>query len=235
MQGWDTQRHERDAELELIRACVAGEPAAWQSFEQTLCACLQAGVARVRSEPDFVADVVQELRVALFTGPTPRALSFTGRGPLSAWLKVVATRAALDRLRSSRRRCARQREAEALAPNSSTGVEGRIDRDRHGSEISAALRLTLQALRPRDRNLLRLRYVSGLNIDAIAVAYGVHRATVARWLAGLHDEIGRSLRRQLERRTGAQSPSELEGTLRALDSRLASALASFLGAGSDSR
>ena len=66
MPGCDTQRHERGLEIELVRGCMAGDPAAWRRFEQVFSPSLQAGAARVCSAAEFVAEVVQELRVSLF-------------------------------------------------------------------------------------------------------------------------------------------------------------------------
>ena len=226
----EVEAEPRGAELALVAACLAGDVTALAEFERSFSDCLQLGAARVRSDPEFVAEVVQSLRVELFTGAEPRAGSFTARGPLAAWLKVVATRAALDKLRSDRRWQLRSREAPAPAAGSSTGIEGRIDRQRHGEHFTSALRAALDSLDARDRNLLRLRYVSGLSIDGIGLAYSVHRATVARWIASAVEHVGRALREQIEHEGRAHSPSELEGALRALDSQLAGAIASFLGA-----
>ena len=213
-----------------MRGCSAGDPAAWRRFEQVFMPSLQAGAARVRSDREFVAEVVQELRVSLFAGPAPKALSFEGSGPLAAWLKVVATRAALDKVRGQRRSETREVRASALVGTSTTGIESRIDRERLGGQLSCALRNALATLEPRERNLLRLRYAAGLNIDAIGLAYGVHRATIARWLARAYDALGSAVRRELELGGRAQPEAELDRARRALDSRLASALASFLGA-----
>src|SRR5438552_1509727 len=52
----------------------------------------------------------------------------------------------------------------------------------------------------RHRTLLRLNLVDGLNIDKIGALYGVHRATVASWIAGARDEILTATRKALQER-----------------------------------
>lgn len=220
----------RDAELELLRNCIGGDRDALRAFEESLSGCLRTGASRVCARPDFVGEVVQEVRVALFTGPEPKALAFAGRGPLAAWLTVVATRAALDKVRSERRARARAEAADWVAGHSSAGPERRIDRLRHGDRLAGAVRRALAELSPRERNLLRLRYASGLNIDAIGSAYGVHRATVARWIASLLAALGRSVRVGLERELKVRDPTELQSALRGFESQMARAVGSFLGA-----
>jgi hypothetical protein len=38
----------------------------------------------------------QTLRVRLLAGPSPKIASYKGSGPLSGWVRVVATRIALE-------------------------------------------------------------------------------------------------------------------------------------------
>ncbi|MBI5481701.1 MAG: transcriptional regulator, partial [Deltaproteobacteria bacterium] len=76
---------------------------------------------------------------------------------------------------------------------------------RYGEEFRAAFRATLGALSQDERNLLKLHYLDGLNIDEIGVAYRVHRATVARWLAQARERILGETRRRLAERLDAGS------------------------------
>ena len=67
--------------------------------------------------------------------------------------------------------------------------EQQLVRNKYGPLFETALRDAVGQLSSRDRNLLRLHYVSGISLDAVARMYHVHRATVVRWLAAIRDEI----------------------------------------------
>jgi RNA polymerase sigma-70 factor (ECF subfamily) len=53
------------------------------------------------------------------------------------------------------------------------------------------------ALPDRDRLLLRLQYVDGLNLDAIAALYRIHRSTAVRWRARIRRELLESTRQRI--------------------------------------
>jgi RNA polymerase sigma-70 factor (ECF subfamily) len=69
------------------------------------------------------------------------------------------------------------------------------------------LRLGVEALAPRDRMVLRLYLLRGDNIDAIGKIYGVHRATVARWIVAAQRSIVNAVTARMESELGF-SPSE---------------------------
>jgi RNA polymerase sigma-70 factor, ECF subfamily len=54
----------------------------------------------------------------------------------------------------------------------------------------------------KQRNVLRLHYADGLNIDDIGALYGVHRATVARWLQNARSTIDSAVHKELADRHG---------------------------------
>ena len=57
-------------------------------------------------------------------------------------------------------------------------------------DMRGALRGRLRpAVTAGERNLLRLHFIDGLNIERIGVIYGVHRATVARWLVAIRRRL----------------------------------------------
>src|SRR5258705_486928 len=56
------------------------------------------------------------------------------------------------------------------------------------------------ALDPRERSLLNLALVKGVGIDKVAVVYGIHRATAARWIAQARDNLTRAVHALLRRR-----------------------------------
>ena len=46
-----------------------------------------------------------------------------------------------------------------------------------------------RALPSRDRALIRLHYVDGVGLERIGTIYGVHKATVSRWLAAAREQL----------------------------------------------
>ncbi len=77
--------------------------------------------------------------------------------------------------------------------------------------LIGALEESIQSLDARDKTLLRLNVVDGLNIDVIGRIYKVHRATVARWLVAIRRKIFDDLRARAALHWGASS-----GDLRSL-------------------
>jgi RNA polymerase sigma-70 factor (ECF subfamily) len=84
----------------------------------------------------------------------------------------------------------------------------------HREQLKEELERAIGTLDARERALLRLSLVERLGIDAIATAYGAHRATVARWLAAARERLSSVVRERLSERWQLE-PDEL-GELRAL-------------------
>ena len=76
----------------------------------------------------------------------------------------------------------------------------------------SAIEETLAGLTKRERSLLRLHFLDGLNIDAIASIYRVHRATVARWLVAIRNRALADPRGRLALHLGG-TPSELRSLI----------------------
>src|SRR5687767_8309978 len=89
----------RRLELALTCACLHGDSAALRALEQEFILPARIAVARVHHAPEFVADVMQQLRTKLLTGETPRLKNYRAVGPLAAFVRMVATRLALDQVK----------------------------------------------------------------------------------------------------------------------------------------
>jgi RNA polymerase sigma-70 factor (ECF subfamily) len=216
------------AELYLALACARADARAHAHFEAEYASCLRQGVARVRADDEFIAEVVQELRHKLFVASPPRIEKYTGKGPLGAWLRVVAGRAALDRSRAE----LRQKPADLVAPEAlallQSSLESKLDRARYVTAFQTALQNAVSALEPRERNVLRLHYGAGVNIDGIGQAYRVHRATVARWLVRIQKQISESVRRELRSSAKDLDDGEFRDLIQLVQSRLDMALTSWM-------
>lgn len=175
-------------DLYLACACLHGVPGALRRFERDTLGGADDAVRGLDPAPAFLDEVRQRLRTKLLTGDTergPRIAEYAGRGALVAWVTVAAVRTGLSLLRETKRaeKYAGDGWAEALALPELGDVELDYVKQRYREQFARALVETCHGLPPRDRTVLRMHFVDGLNIDQIGVVYGVHRATVARWIA----------------------------------------------------
>jgi RNA polymerase sigma-70 factor (ECF subfamily) len=172
------------ADLFLAIAAVRGDARALQHFDREYLRPAKAAVARIDRAPHFVDDVMQHLRLVLLTGAEPKLGTYAAAGRLLDWVRVSAVRTALNLKRAEYRILPTEDvRFDALLP----AVEGELDgvRGRYVQEVQLALADCFKRLAPRERNLLRLHFIDGLSLDALATMHGVHRATVARWLVSI--------------------------------------------------
>jgi RNA polymerase sigma-70 factor (ECF subfamily) len=228
--------HEDD--LELAFACALGNDAALREFEARYAREIPAALSRLRADAATIDEVHQLVREKLFVarpGATPKIADYTGKGSLLAWLRAVVVRTALD-----------QKRKQARAPGSPT-ASGSTDDDplmavtsasddpelehvraRYQGPFKQAFADALGALEPEDRNVLRLFVVDGLNIEKIGALYGVHRSTVARWIAHARESLVAETRRLLSERLHVDT-QEFESLTRLCRSRLDLSLHRVLG------
>src|SRR5688572_25593386 len=204
--------------VEAVYVCAAsahGDDAACRAIEERYFGSLRSAIARVDGRKDFIDEVLQLLRVHLFSGEVPKIQTYTGRGPLERWLRTVAMRMAFRQKKAR----ARLRSSEAEAPElaaTPTFASRRGD----GSEepfkavyahaFERALEEAFRTLTSRERAVLRLHFAEGMNIDEIGRVYAVHRATVARWIAGYREGLAKSVRARLETKFGQLTRDEFD-------------------------
>ncbi len=185
------------ADVYLCCACVAAQPEALQSFATENASVAEAAIRRIGDDEDFVRDSLQELWNRLLLGKDAKVRSYSGRGPLQAWVRVAATRVALDRRRVSKR----QTQREVKLPESLVALEvspeAAVLKARFGLAFQESLRSSVASLSEQERNVLRMHVVGRCSIDQIGVAYGVHRATAARWIERARERIYDQVRREL--------------------------------------
>ncbi len=158
-------------------------------------------------------------------GRPPRISEYGGRGPLAGWVMAVTVRALIDLRRSEGRQV--MLGEEALPELAAADFELEFIKERYRGAFKVAFEQALQALSAKERNLLRLKLLDGLNIDEIGKLYAAHRATVARWLAAAREALGNGTRARLAAALKL-NPAELESLLRALDSKMDVSISRFL-------
>jgi len=208
------------ADLFLSCACALQNGDAMSIFERENRPVARNAVSKVRREQTFVEDCLQDLWEKLFWGPNAKIQKYAGRGALKAWVRVTATRAALDRCRALGVTLARHAELSDQLAASPQSAELALLRARYAEAFQSALRDAVAALPARERNALRMHVGGGCSIDQIGLAYGVHRATAARWLERARESIAERVRSALSARKIQLTVSEVQSLGHALASEL---------------
>ena len=173
-------------------ACARGDRVA-VALVETWVERAASAVGRVDPRPEFIEEVLQRVRVRLMCGESPRIAGYRGRGPLAAFITVVATRTALNLRRDEAGNLTGLDDAWAsmLSLVDTCDVELEAYKARHRADFSNALREACGDLSERERTILRLYFFDEQGIDRLAERFGVHRATTARWVqrakTSLHD------------------------------------------------
>jgi RNA polymerase sigma-70 factor (ECF subfamily) len=182
--------HAHAEDLYLACACSAHDAAAIAVFDHELSPVMRAAVRRLDSADHFVEEVVQIIRERVLVaapGGLPRIAEYAGTGTLRAWVRIAAMRIALNLLRDRKKNVLvdDDRLFDAIAVEH--GHPGSAERYREAA--TEALRAAFAALSTRERNLLRMHHLHDLTVDELAPTLGVHRATVARWIAAAREHL----------------------------------------------
>jgi RNA polymerase sigma-70 factor (ECF subfamily) len=172
-------------DLFLAVACADHEPAALRCFESDFISQIPRQIARFALSDDQVDEVRQRIRIKMMLSNPPGISRYRGEGPLSALLYVTAIRVALDA--AMIKPVGDEALLELAAADAGTEIE--VARNLYGERFREALEQSFGALSVRDKAILQFHVVDGLNIDAIGAIYGVHRATVARWLVAIRARV----------------------------------------------
>jgi RNA polymerase sigma-70 factor (ECF subfamily) len=182
------------ADLYLVCACASGDDQALAAFDAHYLGQVPQLVAKVESNAAAADEVKQRVRERLLLPRDGRIrlAEYGGQGRLASWLRVVALRVALD-MRGGRKEAAlSDGVSDRLMANDDPEME--YLRSRYAEQFRAAFVAALGSLQTRERNVLRLHLLDGLNVDRIGQLYDVHRATAARWLAQAREELFRQTR-----------------------------------------
>jgi RNA polymerase sigma-70 factor (ECF subfamily) len=218
-------------DLALAAACAAGEPTAHAAFDAVLTEVDAAGAATGATK-DLVADVKQVLLVQMLIpkdGKPPGIAGYRGRGPLRGWLRITATRELIRHKKKQVREAPLEISLDRLL---TSGIDPALEqlKAEYRAEFAVALREAIETLGAEDRTLLRQSIVDEMSIDEIGAAFGVHRATAARWLnrargalvAATHERLAQRLELPVE---------QIESVMRLVRSRLDASVIRYLRGG----
>lgn len=227
--GWQDEGPAYLESVALCSACARRCPTAWKLFEEQFLSRVAATIGRVHSDPDFVDEVTQHLREALLSGPHPKLRSYSGKGPLLAWLRVVARREAL-RLRGNGGPATASVEWLARLEGVDRKPDNLAMAARYAPVLRRALTEVLGTLTTEERNMLRLQLVEGMSPAAISEVFGVHVASVYRRISRCHQRILEAVRSHVRRDLGHVSKSEIGSMFRQAQAELDLSLTRLLAA-----
>ncbi len=171
------------AELYLAVGCARGNEQAIKVFDRDYLSVVAQALGGMRLPAATVDDVRSIVRdkLLLADGDKPaRILDYAGRGRLRGLIQVSASRAAIDRIRHEQREAELPADAQLAAAGN---LELSLIKAQYREAFVAGFTTAVGTLPRRDRNLLRLHLLGGVTLEQLAQMYGVHRATVVRWLA----------------------------------------------------
>lgn len=221
-------------DLYLACGCVDGDPAALAAFEAHYGAIVdRVLVASAFAEADRadVGQIIRQRMLVAAEGRPPRIQTYSARGTLAAWVRVIAAREIARRWSLKRRDIGDPDAvlARQLAPDN---TELEYLQRMYSEEFKLAFEAAIEALDARGRLVLRQHAVDGLGIDQLAALHGVHRATAARWIATAREAVLAETQQALTSRFQL-SDSELKSVIRLLRGQLDVSLFRLLGARSD--
>lgn len=211
-------------DLFLAVAVSEGIPLAADAFSRLYREEIARAVRRYEGPRQPVDDLVQIVLEKLIVGAGPRKgklCEYGGQGPLSAWLKVVAARTAIDAVKGGAQQ-RREHGVEDLAAAASAQV-GDVDLDflkrDYQSTFKEAFAEAIGELPPEERTLLRMSALRGMGIDEIGTVFHVHRATAARRLARVRESLLLATRAKLCARLSVRD-DEIDSVLGLIESRM---------------
>lgn len=218
-------------DLYLACACTQGSAAALLAFERQYLSQVDHFLPPGDRNPAFLDELRQALRDKLFVGregAAPKIADYSGRGTLHSWVRTAAVHTARNLHRGRKIDLLRDpSEAAVSALTSDQDVELGYLKGRYRQEFKEACQAAFACLPPEQRDVLRMHYVEGFNIDRIGEQLGVNRATVARWRTAAQRAVLGETRRQLRHRLRL-SDSEFGSLARLVRSQLDVSLARFL-------
>jgi RNA polymerase sigma factor (sigma-70 family) len=176
-------------DLELARACDAGDPDAWDRFVTEFRPILYRAADAI-DRTGAAREIADALYGELYSKNLFRY--FHGRSSLSTWLRALVAQRYVDRYRATRRLDPLPEEDALPAPPR----EASSDRSRFITVMQAVLTAAIAELEPRDRLRLRCYYAQEMTLAQIARVTRDHEATVSRQLA----RTRKALRADLEQR-----------------------------------
>jgi RNA polymerase sigma-70 factor (ECF subfamily) len=180
-------------DLCLAIACAKGDEPAWEDFFRNYRGYL-ISIARAVTQDQGGAEQLADSTFAELYGlresggaRVSKFSFYSGRGSLRGWLRAVVHQLSADIYRKTGR-FVQTEEADDLEripmiPSSTASSEMEFVGQQYETAVSDALRRAIEQLEARERLLLAHYYYDEMTLKEISKLFGVHEATVCRWLS----------------------------------------------------
>jgi RNA polymerase sigma-70 factor (ECF subfamily) len=214
----------------LAFACAAGDTAAVAACDAILVR--EAGFAAdgTRMHASARDEATQSIRAQLLApreGKPAAIGDYAGRGALRSWLRVCVSRELVKIAKAQQRT---EPLEDQLVADPGYGDDPALEelKAKYRAELADAFRTALTELPARERTLLRYQLIDGLTIDEIGAIFRVHRATSARWLAKIRDDLVMRTREMMAEALGVDT-AEAASIVRLVQSQLDVSVIRHLG------
>ncbi|WP_091738561.1 RNA polymerase sigma factor [Phenylobacterium immobile] len=124
-------------DVELCALSAAGDRRAFEELVRRHGTAVRALLRRMGADGSTADDVGQDAFIAAFE----QIAEFRGEGTFTAWVRKIAARLYLRRIRKDRRLVALVADEAEPAPETGPGADGKIDLDRALNTLSAVERI----------------------------------------------------------------------------------------------
>ena len=164
------------------------------------------------------------------TDKPPGIAGYKGKGPLRGWVRITATRELIRHLKKQQREHADRALARGGARHVVTTIRCcRSSRREYRTRVrDRAARRDRASSLPRTARCCASRSSNELSIDAIGAAFGVHRATAARWLQRARAALVAATARTASPRGSSSPVDEIDSVIRLVQSRLDASMVRYL-------
>lgn len=218
-------------DLWLACGCESGDANALLALERRFFPALATTLRRMSPRQAFVDEVLQALRIKLFTAPAggrPAIAEYAGTGSLGGWLRTVVTRLALDQLRAEHGQPASLHASQAQATEGEASpIESQYLKARYRKAFAAAFKQAFASLPKRDRELWRCHFLEREPIQTIAARMNVDRKTVTRWMARSRAHLAADIEQRVSGRLRI-APAEYQSLVKLVETNLDQSIQSLL-------
>jgi RNA polymerase sigma-70 factor (ECF subfamily) len=187
----------RAADVWVVEAALAGDPAALNWFEKDALPQLIPALGKLRLDAAEREDTLQRLREELFVGRDgrrPKLNEYGGSGELRGWLRITLVRLGLKAIRGRR-----PMEDDAVLEQHAVDSDPELLLAKAEARelFRVAFSDALAKLAVKERLILKQHFVDGLTIDQLGTIHQVHRATAARHVQAARVQLVETLQREL--------------------------------------
>lgn len=189
-----------DPTTELLQACIRGEPIARSRLVEEYSGIVAYGVSVIFQQfgrpcrREEIEDLSQDVFVALFDQDARKLRQYQGRNgcTLASWIRVVANRMTIDRLRKEGRTVSLDDPASGeMRRLRETGQDGRPGPEAQAEvgQRSRVIREMVSMLPPKDQLFVQLHYFQEMPIEEVAATIGITTNAAYVRKMRLHDKL----------------------------------------------